>query len=59
MSDKALRRSDPRRHDAARTMHDAGFSFGGGKNGLNLGTMGAFARHAGYYDVKRYSGPKP
>ncbi len=41
-----------------KTMHDAGFSFGGGKNGLNLGTMGAYARHAGYYDVRRFLGPK-
>ncbi|MBN1567865.1 MAG: MoaF N-terminal domain-containing protein [Acidobacteria bacterium] len=41
-----------------KTMHDAGFSFGGGKDGLNLGTMGAFARHAGFYDIKKYFGPK-
>jgi hypothetical protein len=41
-----------------KTMHDAGFSFGGGKNGLNLGTMGAYARHAGYFDIKRFFGPK-
>jgi hypothetical protein len=41
-----------------KTMHDAGFSFGGGKNGLNLGIMGAHARNAGYYDVRKYFGPK-
>jgi hypothetical protein len=40
------------------TMHDCGFSFGGGKGGLNLGTMGAHARHAGYYDVKKFFGPR-
>jgi hypothetical protein len=42
----------------AKTMHDCGFSFGGGKQGLNLGTMGAYARHAGFYDVKKFFGPK-
>ena len=41
-----------------RTMHDCGFSFSGGKRGLNLGTMGAHARNAGYYDVKKFFGPK-
>jgi hypothetical protein len=40
------------------TMHDCGFSFSGGKGGLNLGTMGAIARHAGYYDLKKFAGPK-
>ena len=41
-----------------KTMHDCGFSFGGGKQGLSLGTMGAYARHAGFYDVKKFFGPK-
>ena len=37
-----------------RTMHDCGFSFSGGRRGLNLGTMGAQARNAGYYDLKKF-----
>lgn len=41
-----------------KTMHDCGFGFSGGKGGLNLSTMGAHARHAGYYDLKRFFGPK-
>jgi hypothetical protein len=41
-----------------RTMHDCGFDFSGGKGGLNLGTMGAYARNAGYFDVKRFFGPR-
>jgi hypothetical protein len=41
-----------------KTMHDAGFSFSGGKNGLNLGTMGAYARHAGSFDVRKFFGVK-
>ncbi len=40
-----------------KTMHDAGFSFSGGKDGLNLGTMGALARNAGCYDIKKFFGP--
>jgi hypothetical protein len=42
----------------AKTMHDCGFSFSGGKQGLNFGTMGAYARHAGFYDVNKFFGPK-
>jgi hypothetical protein len=40
-----------------RTMHDCGFAFHVGKDGLNLGTVGAHSRHAGCYDVKRFFGP--
>jgi hypothetical protein len=40
------------------TMHDAGFSFHIGKGGLSLGTVGAYARNAGQYDVKKFMGPK-
>jgi hypothetical protein len=41
-----------------RTMHDCGFTFSGGKDGLNLGTIGAYARHAGCYDVREFFGRK-
>ncbi len=37
-----------------KTMHDCGFGFSGGKNGLSLSAMGAYARHAGYFDVKKF-----
>jgi hypothetical protein len=37
-----------------KTMHDSGFGFSGGKDGLTLNTIGAYARHAGYYDVKKF-----
>jgi hypothetical protein len=40
-----------------KTMHDCGFGFSGGKGGLRLSTMGAYARNAGYYDAKRFFGP--
>jgi hypothetical protein len=39
------------------TMHDCGFGFSGGKGGLSLSTMGAYARNAGFYDVKKFFGP--
>jgi len=42
----------------SRTMHDCGFGYGVGKQGLNLGTIGAYARAAGYYDLKNFIGPK-
>jgi hypothetical protein len=42
-----------------KTMHDCGFGFSGGREGLNLGVIGAFARNIGYYDVKRFFGPSP
>ena len=41
-----------------RTMHDCGFSFSGGKDGLELGTIGAYARHAGTYDLREFFGRK-
>lgn len=43
-----------------RTMHDCGCFYGVNEighappSGLTLGSFGALARHAGYYDVKRY-----
>ena len=42
----------------ARTMHDCGFGYGVGKEGLHLNTIGAHARNAGYFDVKKFYGPK-
>jgi hypothetical protein len=41
-----------------RTMHDCGFGYGVGKEGLHLNTIGAYARNAGYFDVKRFYGPR-
>ena len=41
-----------------RTMHDAGFGFHVGSNGLSLSVVGARARHAGKFDIKRYLGLK-
>lgn len=41
-----------------RTMHDCGFTYHVGPEGLRLTTIGAFARNAGYFDVKKYYGPK-
>jgi hypothetical protein len=41
-----------------RTMHDAGFGFHVGRNGLSLNVVGARARHAGKFDVKKYIGLK-
>jgi hypothetical protein len=40
-----------------KTMHDCGFGFSGTKDGLRLDTMGAYARNAGTYDIKKYFGP--
>jgi hypothetical protein len=40
-----------------KTMHDCGFGFSGTKDGLRLDTMGAYARNAGIYDIKKYFGP--
>jgi len=37
-----------------RIMHDAGFGFHVGSNGLSLSVVGARARHAGKFDVKKY-----
>ena len=39
-------------------MHDCGFGFSGGARGVNLGLVGAIARHIGKYDVQRFFGPK-
>ena len=36
------------------TMHDCGFGFSGTKDGLRLDTMGAYARNAGIYDIKKF-----
>lgn len=41
-----------------RTMHDCGFTYHVDKQGLRLSTIGAFARNAGHFDVRKYYGPK-
>jgi hypothetical protein len=41
-----------------KTMHASGFGFHGGKDGVNLGVIGAIARCLGHYDVKEFFGPK-
>jgi hypothetical protein len=41
-----------------RAMHDCGFSFHVEVDYLRFSTIGAFARNAGYYDVRKYYGPK-
>lgn len=41
-----------------RLMHDAGFGFHVGHNGLSLSVVGARARHAGKFDIKKYIGLK-
>ncbi|MFC1839623.1 MoaF N-terminal domain-containing protein [Thermodesulfobacteriota bacterium] len=51
-----------------RTMHDCGYFYGineikdkpdpMGPSGLTLGSFGALARTAGYYEVKKFFGPK-
>ncbi len=47
-----------------RTMHDCGCFYGVNEigktppSGLTLGTFGALARNAGYYDIKKYLGAK-
>ncbi len=40
-----------------KTMHASGFGFHGGKDGINLGVIGAIARDLGQYKVKEYFGP--
>ena len=37
-----------------RTMHDAGIGYHCGKEGLSLGPVGAYARHAGRFDIERF-----
>jgi hypothetical protein len=41
-----------------RTMHDCGFGFYVDRDGLSFNTIGALARNAGCFDVKKYYGPK-
>jgi hypothetical protein len=41
-----------------RLMHDAGFGYHVGRNGLSLSVIGARARHAGKYDIKQHLGIK-
>jgi len=41
-----------------KTMHDAGFGFHVGPNGLGLNVIGARARNAGKFDINKYLGPK-
>jgi len=40
-----------------KTMRAAGFGFHGGKDGINLGVIGAIARDIGQYKVKEFFGP--
>jgi MoaF N-terminal domain len=39
-----------------RLMHDAGFGFHVGRNGLSLSVVGARARHAGKFDIEQHIG---
>ena len=39
-----------------RTMHDAGFGYHVGRNGLSLSVVGARARHAGKFGIEQYIG---
>jgi hypothetical protein len=39
-----------------RVMHDAGFGFHVGRNGLSMSVIGARARHAGKFDIEKYIG---
>ena len=41
-----------------RTMHDAGFGYHVGPRGLSLSVVGARARHAGRFNIKKYIGPR-
>jgi hypothetical protein len=41
-----------------RIMHDAGFGFHVGPKGLSLSVIGARARHAGKFDIKKHMGLK-
>ena len=41
-----------------RLMHDAGFGFHVGRNGLSLSVVGARARHAGRFEISKYIGLK-
>jgi len=39
-----------------RTMHDAGFNFHVGPDGLHINVIGARARHAGRFEIRKYLG---
>ncbi|MFC1495308.1 MoaF N-terminal domain-containing protein [Thermodesulfobacteriota bacterium] len=41
-----------------KTSHNCGFGFSGGARGVNLGVVGAIARHIGYFDINEYFGPR-
>lgn len=41
-----------------RTMHDSGIGYHCGENGLSMSPVGAYARHAGRFDVMEYLGDK-
>ncbi|MET0293190.1 MAG: MoaF N-terminal domain-containing protein [Steroidobacteraceae bacterium] len=41
-----------------RTMHDAGFGYHVGRNGLSLSVVGARARHAGKFEIRKHLGLK-
>jgi hypothetical protein len=41
-----------------RTLHDCGVDYHCGRQGLRLGGVGAQARHAGAFDLRRFYGPK-
>jgi hypothetical protein len=41
-----------------RIMHDAGFGFHVGRNGLSLSVVGARARHAGKFEIEKHIGLK-
>jgi hypothetical protein len=38
--------------------HDCGFGFSGGAQGVNLSLTGAIGRHIGYFDIRKFFGPK-
>ena len=41
-----------------RTMHDCGIGYHCGKEGLSLGAVGAQARNAGQFDIRKFYGPR-
>jgi hypothetical protein len=41
-----------------RTMHDCGIGYHCGKQGLSISSIGAQARNAGSFDIRRFYGPK-
>jgi hypothetical protein len=41
-----------------RTLHDCGIGYHCGKQGLSLSSVGAQARNAGSFDIRRFYGPK-